>query len=107
MPIFLTRLISYGGDRLHTSPPSPCRRTLHPWGLSIGTLNIRNGQGYGLMQAIRAVQIDGFDLMILLDNKITNQAYCHSSLGYNVFYSLMSMAAAGGAQGVGCLVVQD
>ena len=48
------------------------------------TLNISNGRGFGLAKAILAVQISGFDLMILIEAKTTNQDYCRYRLGYNV-----------------------
>ena len=70
MPICLTWPISHGQDCLHTAPPSPRRRAPHPQVLSFGTLNIRNGRGSGLAQAIWAVQIGGLDVMVLMDTKI-------------------------------------
>ena len=84
MLIFLTRPISHDVDCLYMAPPPPLRHTLHPRGLSLGTLNIHDGRGSGIAQAIMAVQIGVFDLMILMETKITNQAYCHNSLVYDV-----------------------
>ena len=52
-----------------------------PRGLSLGNLNIRDGQGYGLAQAIQEVQIGGFDLSILTDINIYENAYCRNRLG--------------------------
>ena len=66
LPIFLTRLIIHGGYQLHTAPSLPLQRPLRPQGLSLGTFNIHNGWGSRLIaQAIRVVQIGGFELMIL------------------------------------------
>ena len=41
---------------LHQRPP-------HPPGLAIGTLNIRDGWGFGLAQAIWEVERGGFDVL--------------------------------------------
>ena len=84
IPIFLTQMISHGRDRLHMAPPPPCERTPRPRGIFLGILNIRDGRCYGILQSIRAVHIGGFDLMILMETKITNQYYCRSRLGYNI-----------------------
>ena len=46
------------------------------------------------------VQVSGFYLMILMDTKITDQAYCRNRLGYDVVCSPEIMTATGGAQGV-------
>ena len=72
MPIFLAQPIIYGGERLHTAPLPPRRRTQRPRVLSLRTLNICDGQGSGLAQSIREVQISGFYLMILMETNITN-----------------------------------
>ena len=37
----------------------------------IKNCNIHNGQGFGIFQAIWAVQVGGFDLMVLMETKIT------------------------------------
>ena len=44
-------------------------------GLSLRTFNIHDGRGLNLLQAIRAVQLDSFDAMLLTETKITNQDY--------------------------------
>ena len=75
MYICITLLISHGGEQIHTAPPSLYRRTSYTRGLSTRTLNIRDGWGYGLAQAIRAVQIDGFDPMILTEANTTEYDY--------------------------------
>ena len=85
MPIIcFTQLNHHGGDRLHSAVPPPRRRPPRPQVLSIGDLNIRDGPGFEIEQAIRAVQIGGFNLMILTETEVTDQAYCHSRLGYDV-----------------------
>ena len=66
------------------APPPQLWKIPHPWGLSIGTLNIRDGRISGLAQVIRLVHISGFGLMILTETKITDQDYCLRSLGYDV-----------------------
>ena len=51
------------------------------------------------MQAIQAVQISDFELMILTDTNITNQAYCRNRMGYDAVCSPMITTAAGNSQG--------
>ena len=48
------------------------------------TLNIRDGWGFWLGQAIQAVEGGGFDVMLLTEMKIQLDAYLHNRLGYNV-----------------------
>ena len=76
MPNCLTQPISHDRYRLHPAPPPPRQSAPRPRGLSLRTLNIRNGRGYGLVQAMQGVHILGFYLMILTDTNNTNQAYC-------------------------------
>ena len=52
-------------DRLHTVPSPPRHNPLRPRRLKLGTYNIRDGQGFGLAQAIRAVQLGNFGVLIL------------------------------------------
>ena len=84
MSICLTRTINHGWYCFHTAPPPLHQRTLIPQGISLGTLNIHDGWGYGLAQAIQELHIGSFDLMILTETKITDQDYCLRSLGYDV-----------------------
>ena len=107
MPICPTRPIIHDGYRLHTAPPPLCRQTSHRRGLSLRTFNTHDGRGFMLVQAIRAVQISGFGLMIMIETKIANQYYCHNRLGYDVVCSLSITTAADGAQGGVGLVVWD
>ena len=84
MHICFAQVIHHGGDRLHSAAPPPCRRPPRPQILSIRTFNICDGRGFKLAQAIWEVQIGSFKLMILTETKVTDQAYCHSRLGYDV-----------------------
>ena len=86
MPNCFTRPIHHGRYRFHLAPLTLRRRPPRPRRLSIGTFNIRNGWGFRITHAIRAVQIGGFDLMILMDTKVNNQAYCHNMMGYDVVF---------------------
>ena len=83
MSICFTQPIHHTGDRLHLAPP-PRRRPLCLQGLSIRTFNICDGRGFGLVQDIRLVQIDGFNLMVMTETKVTNKAYCQNRMGYDV-----------------------
>ena len=67
MPITFYQTIHHGTNRQHTAPPPPRHRPSYPPGLAIRTLNIRDGRGFGLAQAIRALELSGFDLMLLTD----------------------------------------
>ena len=82
-------------------------RPPRPQGLSIRTFNIRNGRGFGLTQAIRAVHIGGLDLMILTEINVTDLAYFQNRLGYNVVCLPEIMMEAVEVQGRLCLVVRD
>ena len=84
MPICINQPISHGGNRLHMAPLPPQQRIPHHRGLSVGTINSRNGQRFGLSQDIRGVHIGGFYLMILEYTKITNLDCCRNMLGYNI-----------------------
>ena len=95
--ICLARPISHGRYHLHKAPLTPRQLTTHPCGLSLGTLNICNSRGSVIVQAIQAVQIGSFDLMILTETNINYQAYCGIRLGYNVVCPLASTTAADGA----------
>ena len=44
-------------------------------------------------------RIGGFDLMILMDTKITEKAYFQQNMGYDVGFSEAHMTAYGDAQG--------
>ena len=61
------------------------------------TLNIYDGQGSGIVQAIWVVYINVFDIMILTETKITNQTYFRKSLVYDVVFLLMSTTTSVGS----------
>ena len=84
----------------HLRPP-------HPQLLSIRKFNICNGPGFGRTQAIRSAQIGGFNIIILTDTKITDQAYWHSRLSYNVVCLSEITTDYSGVQGRVVLVIRD
>ena len=73
MPLTFYQPILHGADCLHTAPLTPRRRPPLPPGLDIRTLNIWDGQGFGLAQAIRAVEYGEFDLMLLTETNIKTE----------------------------------
>ena len=77
------------------------------WILFLRNYNIRDGQGPRLALVIRVARIGVVDLMVLTENKITNQAYCQISTRYDVFCSKAIKMVAGDAQGVVGLFVRD
>ena len=79
MPLTFSKPLPHGADRLHT-PPMPQR----PSGIFIKMLNIWDGQGFGLAQAIQEMKPKVFDVMILTKRKIYTMAYCRNRLGYKV-----------------------
>ena len=84
MPLTFSRTIPHGANRLHTALLPPCRRPPRLLGLAIGTLNIQDGRGFGMVQAIRVVDRGGFDVMILTKTKISTTEYCWNRLRYEV-----------------------
>ena len=70
MPLTFSQPIVHGTNHLHMAPPPPLRRTPFPPGLVIRTVNIRHRRGFGLVQAILAVEHGGFDVMILTEKEI-------------------------------------
>ena len=91
--------MSHDNHRLHTAPPPPRRRTQRPPRIAIGNLNIWDNQGFGLAQAIRAVERGGFDVMLTTKTKIQSEAYSHNILDYNVTSLVARLSSAGVAQG--------
>ena len=65
MPTIFYHHIIHGAYCLHTAPQLTRRYPPLPPGLTIRTLNIWYGRGFGLAQAIGEVGRDDFDLMIL------------------------------------------
>ena len=107
MPVTFNLTILHCRNHLHLMAAMPRCRSPQPRVLSIGTYNIRNVNGFGIAQAIWAVQVGGFNLMVLTETKVTGQAYFHNRLGYNVVFLSEINTDAGGAQGVLSLFVQD
>ena len=62
--------------------------------------------GVGIAHVIWAVQVGGFDLMVLTETNITNQAYCRNRLGYDVVCSPDITTDDGTVQGGVVLVVR-
>ena len=52
-----------------------------------------------IAQAIQAARIGGFDLIIIMETKITNQAYCCNKMEYDVVCSKVIMSADDNAKG--------
>ena len=79
MPICLNLQIIYVGGRLQT-PQLPLRRRQPcPWGLPLGTFTIRGSRESGPTQSIQVIQISGFYLMTLTENKITDKSdFCNN-----------------------------
>ena len=86
--------------------PLPNRLPFPP-GLSIGKYHIHNGWGYGIMQAIRATWIGSFDLMILTETKITDQAHFRNMMGYDVILSKVITTADGNTQGGVGIIIRE
>ena len=84
MPLTFSRPISHGADHLHTPPSLSCRRPGRLPRITIGTLDIWDGWGFSLAQAIRAVERGGFDVMLLTETKIQSEEYLHNHLGYGM-----------------------
>ena len=70
---------------------TPC-----PRGLSLGNYNICDSCGFDILQAIWAVEISGFETMVLMDTNTTDQDYCRNRFGYGMVCSPAITAAGGG-----------
>ena len=105
IPLNFSRPIHHGANRLHTAP-TRCQ-TQCPPGLDIGTLNIQDGRGFGLAQAIRAVERGVFDMMLLTDTYIQSEAHSYNCLGYNVTCLMICPSSTRGAQGGIRLVTRE
>ena len=102
MPMYVTRP-RYCRDLPHrvTPPRQPLRHQV----LSLRNYHIQNGQVYGIPQAIRAARIGGFDLMILTETNITDQAYFQNRMRYNMVLLQAIMTAGGEVQELMGLVI--
>ena len=69
--------------------------------------NIQDGRRFRLTQAIWAVQLCNYDLMLMMETKILYDAYFHKNLGYDAVFSQAVITAAGGDQGGVGLVVRE
>ena len=100
MAMCFTQPIRHGVYCRHSATPlSSRRRTPCPKGLNLGTYNIRYGRGFGLPQAICAIDQGNCDLMLLTDKNIPDVLYCHNHLGCDFVCSNATVTAAGGGQG--------
>ena len=70
MPLTFSQQIYHGDDRLQTALPLPRHWPQCPPGLTIGTLKILDGRGFGMAQAIWAVERGFFDVMLLTKTEI-------------------------------------
>ena len=95
MPFIFYRPIPYGADRLPTALLLPRRRPPRPPRIAIRTLNIQDGRGFGMAQAIQAVDRGGFDMMLLTKTKISMTVYCRNRLEYEVKFSAERPSSAG------------
>ena len=82
-------------------------RPPYPPGLSIGKYHIHNGRGSGIMQAIRAARIGGFELMILTETNINDQAHFRNMMGYDVILSKATTTADGDAKGGVGMIIRE
>ena len=98
MTLIFYRPILHGANRLHTSTPPLRLQPPRPPRIAIGTLNIRYGQGFGLVQAICAVE-QFFYVMLLTKTKIQSEANSHNRLSYDVTCSTAWLPSAGEVQG--------
>ena len=106
-PLAFSQPIPHGADRLHTAPPRLCLRPPYPPGLAIRTLNIRYGRGFGLAQAIWAVERGGLDVMLLTKTKIYTPSYFRNWLGCDMTFPAVRPTSNRGYQGGVGLVTRD
>ena len=84
MTIYFTCPLHHGMENLHMVPPPPCHPLLRPWWLSLGTYNIRDIRDFIRAQAIWAVHLGNFDVMVMTETNITRKAYFRNRLGYEI-----------------------
>ena len=52
--------------------------------LSLKNYHIRDGWGYGIIEALQVAQIGDFNIMVLTETNITGHVYRLNSIGYDV-----------------------
>ena len=75
--------------------------------MNLGTYNIQDVCGFGLLQKIRAVRLGNYDVMLLMKTKISDTVYCKNHLGYAFVCLRATPTAAGGVQGGIGLVMRE
>ena len=95
MPIAFSRPTYEGSGCLHTAPPPPRRRPPNTPKTAIGTLNVWDGSGYGLTQAIRVAECGCLDLMSQKET-IRTEACSNNWRGYGVRGAGARPSCAGG-----------
>ena len=72
MPICFNLTLPLVSNRIHTTPLPPRHWTKLPPGINLRTYNIRDSHVIGLPQAIRAIQLGYYNLMLLMETNILN-----------------------------------
>ena len=75
--------------------------------MNLGTYNIRDSGAFSLPHALRAVQMENYDLVLLTETKIPDAVYYKNSLRYNIVCSWAATTAAGEEQGSMGLVMRE
>ena len=83
------------------------RRPPRPSKLATRTLNIQDIRGFGLAQAIWAVELWRFDVMLLTETNIHSKACSHNQLSCNVTCLAARPSSVGEAQGGVGLVTRE
>ena len=94
------------GLLLTASPPLPLHPS-HPPGIAISTLNIRDGRGFSMAQAIWKVDHRVFDVMLLTKMNISTTAYCWIRIGYNMTFLAARPSRTRGFQGSVGMVTRE
>ena len=97
MPLTFSQQILHGANCLHTAPLLSRLSPPRPTWIDIGKLNIRDGRGFGLAQAIQVVERSGLDVISL--NEIIQKETCSNNWrGYGVRGTVARPPCASGAQ---------
>ena len=108
MQIHFTRPLCHGYDRIHALTSPLRRRSPCSHGLKLGMYNIQYGQGFGLPQALKAVQLGKYDLVLLTETKTLDSVHCKIFRRYDIVCSMAATTASGGAQGdMGLLYMEN